>query len=215
MKYLSLLTTVLLAIGVVAYPTSGFVQVKHGAVVLNGLIADEFKSPAGRYEGKMFPLDTFGPGIEYRTNPRGRVSWGIGYNRQNAPSQTITDLTRTSTDSMGNLILHTLTNEVAGAKLDVISVTAYINILTRNIVQPFIGIGGGVRIAEAEGTFTFTDVLFPQFSEQFPISEKTYDAVLKGVMGASVFPVDRLIIISGGGGYQNGGMGFFQVGVVF
>jgi len=209
---LRLVTLLLLLFGVHPAVFPAFGQANFGAVLFNPVFANEFRPPAGQNEGESFPVDRFGPGLEYRTNPRGRISWGIGYQRQNVPLQTITD-EELFTDDQGNLLLHFIYEDQFDATVDVISATAYINILTRKVVQPFIGIGGGVGIGKGDGTSTFTDVL-NDVVEQSPISEKTYDLVLRGVAGASVFPHEH-VILTGGGGYQNGGVGFFQVGFVF
>ena len=168
-------------------------------------------------------MKTFTPGIEYRTNPRGRVSWGIGLEQLKLKRQQSGTWINAQTASQQRIAW---TDRYVSGKINAVTATAYINILTQRMIQPFVGIGGGAGLGKIEyENHTAVDPAFlndPVMgnllrSLQGQVTtnrQKTYDAVLKGVVGASFFPNPHLVI-SGSPGYKNGAAGLFQFGVVF
>ncbi len=171
------------------------------------------------------------PGVEVRLNQNGRVTIGVGYQRWqlDTPSETylqqflvcdrptaggcpISAGTRTITHHPQTgepLASTTFANEAVG---NVFSSTAYLNLLKKGRVRPFVAGGGGVVFLKK--TFHTKTFVHPNIKEvigrefRFEKPENTYSesslkALIKAVGGVNIFPMAHTII-SLSGGYHNG-----------
>ncbi|OGN04441.1 MAG: hypothetical protein A2831_01075 [Candidatus Yanofskybacteria bacterium RIFCSPHIGHO2_01_FULL_44_17] len=177
------------------------------------------------------PRNAFTPGLEVRVNPRGRVAFGVGYQRwamEQAPKHFSTpwwiDMTKEHSR-------YDLSGEAAGK---VLIGTAYVNFTKKSAVQPFIGIGAGYSwfntVRRTYNIWQNVDILTPELKAlilnsgitmdqyQNPPAEVTTQEVnkyvLKGVAGFNVYPAKHLML-SFDGGYVNGPAANFSIGLTF
>jgi hypothetical protein len=183
---------------------AAFAQPNHGAVLFADTISQNFKSLLGENKNTLFALQSFSPGVEFRTNPRGRVSLGAAYQEMRLLYQQNGSFVDLAVDPATGHYYPVYTDKYVSGKIDAAIGTAYINLLTHRVIQPFVGLGGGIGFGKI-------DYISPGVGRY---RGKSYEVVYKGGIGVNVFPKDR-ILISASGGYQNGAVGMVQFGFVF
>ena len=201
------------------------------AILATGTYNGSFSTPFGKNLMEGLKPKVVTPGVEVRIKPLSRISLGISFERINFKTAThhivYPDTSFAYRDASGNLVSVTLPQGEPLAYYDTITAgtanavvgSIYINLTTRRRIQPFIGGGGGVGLAER--TIGYSTYVHPLFAEltgfRFDLrnnSEQSPLGIIKGVGGFNLYPVTHLVI-SMYGGYQNGGYGGLGIGITF
>lgn len=175
--------------------------------------------------------ETFFPGIEVRLNPRGRVAFGVGYQRWVLEQPPRHYSNPWWVDPTKEFNRYDISGEVTAK---VLVGTLYVNFSKNSIVQPFVGIGGGYSqlklIKRLYNAWQNIDIFSPEEKKIILDSGMTLDQyqnppmeiwtqekkkyILKGVGGFNVYPIKHLVF-SFDGGYVNGPTASFSVGLSF
>lgn len=189
------------------------------------------------------PSQSVFPGVEVRFNQNGRITIGAGYQYwklDGSPDTYLLDfcpkdkycaLPGSPYPSTGEFITrHPQTGEPLAsvtkndwAKANLVSSTAYLNILMKGNIRPFVAFGGGmVLIKQTVSTTSFVhpnieEVIGHEFKFEKPensSSENRTKPTIKGLAGVNIFPVAHTVA-SFSGGYHNGAVLNFSFGFVF
>lgn len=155
------------------------------------------------------------PGIEVRFNEKGRVAFGVSYQRWRLNQDPVNNSIVVDRNDEKLLVSW---DESAEANGSVFFTTLYVNLLTRGKVRPFIGGGPGFAMLDVSSHMTnIVDVNPPFFVDgggDKTFSESQTKILAKGVAGVNIYPAKHLVL-SVGGGYINGPAISFGAGVTF
>ena len=201
------------------------------AVFFTGNFNGSYSPPFGTntFEG-LDVSTTPNPGFELLIKPTSRLSVGVAFQRMQFDSSashldSVTD-SFWYVDGEGNVVTVDMPGTVFASydlttsvkDFNVVTGNVYLNFTTEGNIQPFIGGGYGIGFGDRVQRYeTFVHPLFAELKGfEFQLSNSSIDTkvgVATAKFGVNVYL--KNFVFGGVGGYQNGPLGQFRIGVAF